>query len=166
MITYIEGVDGSGKSTLIQKLKEKYGAIQLEIPGRSLDEWKSWCDINCSYRKWPQIFVADRSLISELVYRMEDKKDTFLTKELLQKFLIGAQFVYCVSKTSYDDAIDRGDDNIESHTQHVNREVLYDGIFHTLETIYKIPVLRYDWHSKKMSNVIEFLKRTVNTNAI
>lgn len=166
MITYIEGVDGTGKSTLVQKLVDKYGAIKIELPGRSYDEWGQWCDTNCSFRKWPKAFIADRSLISELVYRMEDKKSTFLTKELLQKFLIGTQFIYCKSESSMTDALTRGDDNIKNYEQHMNRTNIYEGVFHILKNVYKIPVITYNWRNKRMNEVIKFIEQGVNRNAV
>lgn len=166
MITYIEGVDGSGKSTLVKKLKDKYGAVQVELPGRNYEEWRQWCNKNCTFRKEKEAFIADRSLISEIVYRMEDFEKTFLTKELIQKFLVGAQFIYCKSESSMTDALGRGDNNIKSYEQHMTRSNLYDGIFYMLKNVYNVQVITYDWHSKKLDKVLKFIKQGVNKYGI
>lgn len=167
MITFIEGVDGSGKTTLANKLKEK-GFVQVNLPERSDNKseenanWREFCYTYCNYVKNDVAFIADRSMISEIVYRMQDFQETFVTESLFAKFLHGIQVVYCNSGTSYQDAIARGDDNIKNVAQHVERSILYNGFIYFLQEVYEIPVCTYDWHNKKDFNkVVKFIERSI-----
>ena len=82
MLIIVDGPDGSGKSWLINDLVKKLDIIKLELPTPaeySSDEERVVCQqvgtkIALDVAKLPQKFVADRLILSNLVYNDAAKR--------------------------------------------------------------------------------------------
>lgn len=158
MIVYFEGVDGSGKSTIIKKLQDEFGYDVVTPPQRTDDkrkEYIAWEDFISSYKD--KVVLCDRGFISEFVYRLVDYKITFLTLELFVKLLTNCKIVHCISPTSFTDAQERGEDNIVTFEQHKRIEQLYFDTMSMINKFTKMPILTFDWHNQSMSDVIKFI---------
>lgn len=158
MIVYFEGVDGSGKSTIIRKLQEEFG-YDVVTPPQSMynksQECVSWEYFASEYDN--KIILCDRGFISEFVYRLVDDEVTFLTLELFARLLTNCKIVHCISPTSFTDAQERGEDNIVTFEQHKRIEQLYFDTMSMINKFTKIPILTFDWHNQNTSDVIKFI---------
>lgn len=158
MIVYFEGVDGSGKSTIIKKLQEEFG-YDVVTPSQSMynkfQEYVAWEHFASDYEN--KIILCDRSFISEFVYRLVDNQATFLTLELLAKLLTNCKIVHCTSSTAFTDAQERGEDNIVTFEQHKRIEQLYFDTMSIINKFTKIPILSFDWHNQNILDVIKFI---------
>lgn len=122
MLVIFEGVDGSGKTTVIKKLKERFGWEEIEWPGKQKDH-KAFVEMvkDFTTNHWEEIhntkvYLMDRGGVGEILYgTLENRFDKFCLPESfsalmdLWKYCV---FVHCSNKNAHKNAIIRGEDGI------------------------------------------------------
>ena len=141
MIIYLEGPDGSGKSTLSDAITKEL--IKRDLPVIQTKDGK--CDIDThprsQYRNTaPQlimnfvdmaykdaIFVLDRGPVSDVVYRQFDEYEPVLNEgqvaDLLSLLKDKVKIIFCDNDVAEQKMLERGDDNpiaIEKHKDITN----------------------------------------------
>ena len=160
MLIFIEGVDGSGKSTLCKKLTDM-GAKQAIIPRGSERQFDSYMDIEYEDMYAEGDIIFDRCFITDLVYRLQDggpadKMDLLEMCTILQ--FGNCKIIHCVSSTAFEDSIVRGEDNITDKNKSAEIAYLYDKIITMFEKYLNVPVMRYNWKYNNIDDVINFIK--------
>ena len=161
MLVLVEGGDGSGKTTLVNSICAicEYNKLQIERfePKQKLKY------MNAAWS--PEINVADRSFISELVYRLCDDEDVYewnlinIAEVLCESDII---LVYCETDTQYEDSMARGEDNITTKKQSDKIKKMYNTIIKLLEKFTEVPIYRYNWKTDEPVNVIKFIMKEAN----
>lgn len=154
MIVLIEGVDGSGKTTLCNQLRFE-GYIPINIPQDEAQYVEYVIHANDSL-----VYISDRSFLSDLVYRLEDGKertgmDLYSMSEIFNR---NVKVIFCHSPTAYLDSMKRGEDNITSKPRSDAINHLYNIVYRMLKTFTNVPVMDYNWKSDKLSDVIKFIE--------
>lgn len=154
MLVILEGVDGSGKTTLCNQLKEK-GFI-VEPPVDRLEQFP--------YSKWFQlsqkrdITIVDRSFITELVYRTIDGKPTGkMTLKEMCDVLQFCKIVLCETDSAFEDSMLRGEDNITNEKTSKQIQRTYQIITTMLSKFTSVKTFTYDWKHQTVDEVINFI---------
>ena len=156
MIVIVEGVDGSGKSTLCKKLVD-LGYDQAIITGGAT-EFERYENLKNSYKY--SVVVMDRSFITDLVYRSIDCKQRrgMNLYEIMQICDDRVKIIHCTSDTSFKDSIERGEDNITTETENLTIKSVYHTIINIFKTFTDVEIMNYDWHINNIDDVINFIK--------
>lgn len=156
MLILIEGADGSGKSTLVDKLST-IGYQTICIRDRTDDVYIKYLEQITLSEHGRCPIICDRSFITDWVYRLIDggKPNTsiFCMTQLLQH----CKIIYCETETAYDDARMRGEDNIINRYHHEQLCKQYKSILRQLTLFEKTPIIYYDWQNDDIQKVIDFI---------
>ena len=160
MLIIVEGGDGSGKSTLVQKLKTFNFKIEkpAALNNRHQFEYYERLALQSIYNE--ENVILDRSFISELVYRVYDKKKPHLKLSEMFALLKYCKIILCETGTQFQDALERGEDNITTEEDSIQIKMLYRHYISLMEQFENVPVLRYNWQKDKMIKVISFINQT------
>lgn len=160
MLIIVEGGDGSGKSTLVQKLKNFNFKIEkpAALNNRHQFEYYERLALQSIYNE--ENVILDRSFISELVYRVYDKKKPRLKLSEMFALLKYCKIILCETGTQFQDALERGEDNITTEEDSIQIKMLYRHYISLMEQFENVPVLRYNWQKDKMIKVISFINQT------
>ena len=159
MLIIVEGGDGSGKSTLVQKLKTFNFKIEkpAALNNRHQFEYYERLALQSIYNE--ENVILDRSFISELVYRVFDKKKPRLKLSEMFALLKYCKIILCETGTQFQDALKRGEDNITNEEDSIQIKMLYRHYISLMEQFENVPVLRYNWQKDKMIKVISFINQ-------
>lgn len=143
MIVYFEGPDGSGKSTVIDKIYNELKPTNIDVdkdgnrlipthpdrPGR-LNEGALFKVLNYMANS-KTVYLVDRGPLSDCIYRMFDNKPAVTTLYKLcdqlnqhinnNKLLL----VFCETPNSYRLMMERGDENPVAIQHHQELELLF-----------------------------------------
>lgn len=156
MIVIIEGVDGSGKSTLCKKLVD-LGYDQAIITGGNT-EFERYKNLKNSYKS--SVVIMDRSFITDIVYRSIDCKQRrgMNLYEIMKICDEGVKIVHCTSDTCFTDSMTRGEDNVTTEAKSLAIRVTYHTIMNMFKTFSNVKVMNYDWHINNIDDVIKFIE--------
>lgn len=158
MIILIEGVDGSGKSTLCKQLKERgYETYTIQS---NVEELNEWIDLIRKYDSGT--VIMDRaSFISDLVYRLTDGKARrgMTLLGIATVLSSNVKIIHCQSATAFNDATERGEDNITDRVTHHLIEINYDMVMRMFSLFTDTPIMDYNWKIDDISDVIKFIER-------
>lgn len=154
MLILLEGVDGSGKTTLAKQLKERGYNV---CPGldRNLPEQAALYAI-LSYSN--KTVILDRSFISEIVYRLNDDKTPNIKLDDAISILKNCKIIHCITETSFEDSIVRGEDNITNLDDHCNILDYYLHVLDIFDRFTDTKIFDYDWHTQSVDDVIKFIE--------
>ena len=161
MTVIIEGVDGSGKSTLVKQLADEgFRVATVESNRVSRKEFIEWETL--SMYQNDEIVITDRSFLTDLVYRIHDGKerkgmDLYHMSMVLDE---NVKVVFCETGTEFDDAMARGEDNITSRAASKDISDIYRVVREMVRLFTKTPVFVYNWHDMSVSDVINFIYET------
>lgn len=146
MIVYLEGVDGTGKTTLsnailaglkrVEKLKNLVGVGNCEPvistrpdkPGR-ISSKNLFQNVMNWAMDMDHVFILDRGPISDCIYRVFDDYEPVVNlKETLRLFKLiefGTVIVHCDTDISEQKMLERGDDNPVAIARHKDIRRLY-----------------------------------------
>ena len=129
----IEGADGSGKSTLVQTLKQ--------------------------YRMDPE----DRSFITDVVYRLEDGKNpwSYVNIEDMAKVLNRCIIVYCKNPNCFEISMQRGEDNITSKKRSKKIQTIYEYVMTFIRKYTRATVFEYNWQKDDVNELIKNIKEVL-----
>lgn len=155
MLIILEGIDGSGKTTLSKKLSEKYKLPVIKFSYPKNDEEKNNMFLQYLKILYNNNFklILDRSWISEIVYG-NIMRDSCVLSDFQVEFLNylvnlhNGRLYYCDigAEKSYNNAIKRGEDYITNYHIHLNIYKKY------LEVIPKITIkdkIEYNYEKEK-----------------
>lgn len=159
MVILLEGADGSGKSTLYEKLKELLprkgynfiNHLDRDAIGHHL-WWKK--KINSPY-----VYVIDRGFISELIYRpiKQDKRPNISLEEIGDICNEHLCIVYCKTERQLADMLYRGDDYISSNEYPaVTRN--YDSLMGILTWFTRTHLVGYDWTKDNIDDLVKYIR--------
>lgn len=121
MLVIFEGVDGSGKTTVIKKLKEKFGWEEIIWPGKQknptkfIEMVKKFTEDHAVEINDNKVYLMDRGGVGEILYgTLENRLGSTTPKAYkpLVDFWKNCVFVYCRNNNAYKNAITRGEDGI------------------------------------------------------
>lgn len=162
MLIFIEGPDGSGKTTLCNELINCGAAnILISVSRGTKNQSDFYYDIGRSNHK----IVFDRCFISDLAYRLWDNGkvgDLSLDEMLYILTNKDCRLIFCHSDTAFDDAMTRGESFITTKKNHDLITNNYDVIQKLFGKFTKVPVMIYDRKFNDVSDVIEFIEKGGN----
>ena len=165
MLIFVEGPDGSGKTTLCKELIKCGAADILVTVPRGVKNQSEFYELirHCKHR-----VVFDRCFISDVVYRLWDncKPDDMTLEDMLYVLNHGNScIIFCDTNTAFDDAQSRGENFI---TDRKNHDIISNN-YRTLQMMFrkftKVPVMVYDRNFSDVSDVIKFIEKE-ETNAV
>lgn len=149
MIIYLEGVDGSGKSTLKKELADRLFQLaelkeitvvpegETMIPTRPLapdrvDAKTLLQRLHDMANDLNTVYICDRGPLSDIIYRAFDDYKCVIPLEVFWTFWLANQHfivtVFCDSNTSYTSMMERGDNNQYAINNHYAIRHLYQQI--------------------------------------
>lgn len=156
MIVFVEGVDGSGKSTLIENLSNLYSNIRISRREDGPLMWNKVISLGKSLGK-DAVILVDRSPLTEYVYRTEDDKMCKYQYSQVLKWLKSGKVIYCNNDYAYSNAISRGEDNLTDENRHSKVKHIYDTYVSTLR-LEHVPIMYYNWQENCLDDVIKFIE--------
>lgn len=154
MIVFVEGADGSGKSTLVGELSKNYPIIY--VSRKSQNDWTQiWIELQKAAVS--HVIVADRCFISDYVYRLNDGEKGDYNIYSVLALLKCACVIYCKTDTQFDDAMERGEDNITQRSVADDISNLYDVVMRILKKE-GVNVMNYNWKEQNVDDVLNFIK--------
>ena len=154
MLILLEGVDGSGKTTLCNQLKEKGIPIVTAVDRLSKFPYYEW--LKLVYEN--TVSVVDRSFITELVYRTNDRKDVgTMTLEDMCKILPFCKVILCETDSAFEDSMLRGEDNITNKETSKQIQQVYQIITTMLSKFTEAKMFTYDWKHQTVDDVLKFI---------
>lgn len=155
MIIFVEGVDGSGKTTLIQQLSDRYTNVSVSRMEEDSSLWSKLINFAKSFQN--KFILVDRSPLTEYVYRAEDRKESKFPYSAVVKWLKQGKIIYCNNNDSFENAMKRGEDNITIKSRHDKIRQFYDTFIPTLESE-GVKVMYYNWQENCLDDVIKFIE--------
>lgn len=157
MIVILEGVDGSGKTTLCEQLV-KHGYKQIRVDDGDY-EYNNWLDAKLEYKY--DVAIADRSFISDLVYRIYDGKRR---RGMNLQQMCGSLFneiivVHLESDTEFYDSMRRGEDNVLTLDANTRIKLIYKDVMRMLDIFVGVPIIKYNWRTDDVATIINFVER-------
>lgn len=154
MIVLIEGPDGSGKTTLCNQLRFE-GYVPINIPQDASQRGSYWIAAFSTH-----IYISDRSYITDLVYRIHDGKprEGMSLQDMLTGLERHTKIILCESGTEYADSMARGEDNITEKADSDNIKQIYDIITSMFKIFADVPVMKYNWRTDDLDDVIKFIE--------
>lgn len=154
MLVLLEGVDGSGKTTLANELHKKNFKVVKSLDGQLPNQYELYKTIADS----DEIVIFDRSFLSEVVYRMHDKKKPNITLKQVVSLLDNCKIIHCNTTTSYKDSMTRGEDNIIDEVVHNKIRKLYENLCILLTLFSNTKIFHYNYRIHKLNDVIKFIE--------
>ena len=152
MLIFIEGPDGSGKSTLVKALSKTYSTATICKKTDNIAFWNAIYNISDR-----ATLIFDRSPITELVYRACDNGPASYGLNEVTYWLRHSKIVFCNTPTAYDDAMSRGETNITNQWDHISLTNAYK-LFITMLKKAGYQVMDYNWQEQTLDDVIKFIE--------
>ena len=158
MLIIVEGNEGTGKTTLINELSKKLVCVRVKYDKNVKGIYQTLDN----FAKHPELFICDRSFISDIVYRRLDHK-----KGQMSLFQIGKlcgdnesriKIIFCSNKNAFKNAIERGEDNIKVESVHKVLENEFYSVKNMIRCFTNIETFDYDYEYQSVDDVIEFIK--------
>lgn len=154
MLILLEGVDGAGKTTLCNQLREKGIPVVTAVDRLSKFPYYEW--LKLVYEN--EVSVVDRSFITELVYRIVDGKNVGTMKlDDMCKILSFCKIVLCETDSAFEDSMLRGEDNITSEKISKQIQLTYQIITTMLSKFASVKTFTYDWKHQTVDDVLKFI---------
>ena len=131
---YVEGADGTGKTTLVKKLKEQYN-----------------------------IDAEDRSFITDIVYRLEDNNLPRENKTLkdIAKLLDNCIIIYCTHPYCFELSMSRGEENITTRERSSKIQYIYMYVMKFIQLYTRATVIQYCWEYDDINNLVKNIKEVL-----
>ena len=152
MFILVEGADGSGKSTLVNELSKWYSIDRKKRP-----DYKVFFNEEAMESK-DEVYIFDRSVISELVYRTFDHEEPLCNFKDLLHIVCNSLIIYCKNKNSYKKSIERGEDNITEKKDAKIISNTYDVIMNMFEVYSLAVIYEYDYEKQDVYDVVKFIE--------
>lgn len=156
MIIFVEGVDGSGKTTLVNELRFMGYTIAELIPRGKSNDGDYWTKLNEKYAE--SVVIMDRSFLSEIVYRTYDRRELEMPILNLMSIFFECDYaiIYCHSDTAFLDSMARGEDNIMEHSASIHIQFLYIRLLQLATKLDK-KIYTYSWRTDNIEKIMQFI---------
>lgn len=156
MLVIVEGVDGTGKTTLCKNLYG-FGIESIKpVPRDNKKQYKNWKKVINFCRNFN--YTVDRGFISELVYRIYDGLPVNMRLKDMLKILKKCVIIYCKTDTAFEDSMERGETNIVNKKDNAEIANIYEHIMMMLNHFANVPVFVYNWKKGNIYDVVDFIK--------
>ena len=162
MLIFVEGPDGSGKTTLCKELIECGAADVYLSMSRETKNRNEFYEL---MRHSKHKIVFDRCFISDIAYRLWDngKTDDMNLEDMLYVLHhCDTRIIFCDTDSAFEDSQSRGETFI---TNRKNHDVISNN-YRTLQMILRkftdVPIMLYDRKFSDVSDVIKFIKKGGN----
>lgn len=158
MLILVEGADGSGKTTLVNKLNEHFPVMRIN---RNYDNVKKFYDKLIALN---ENIVLDRSFITDVVYRLalDDDIDTDGINIFYMDYILrNSVVIYCKTITQFHDAKERGEDNITDFKTAVMISNYYDAVMKFINTRTSANVLTYNWQCDDYETLVKSINDVI-----
>lgn len=165
MLIFVEGPDGSGKTTLCERLvKEKIVDAQAHVTHMAPNQHDWYYYMNQYAQRCGYKVLFDRCFLSDIPYRLWDNGETegMSMREMLRIMEYNCKIIYCNNINAYEDATIRGESFVRDSQSHKSITDSYNFLMTLLEKFTNIPVFRYDRYNTDFSDVIKFIKEGGN----
>ena len=160
MVILLEGVDGSGKSTLYNILRQNFGYNFIKCLPR---------DDNNQYLWWkkkvesPYVYFMDRGFVSEWVYRpvKDDEEPNISLEEIGNLCSRELLVIWCKNKNAYKNILERGDDYINNKKEYdmiVNR---YIQVITTINWFTNSHIYEYDYEKDELEDLLKYIENFI-----
>lgn len=164
MLIIVEGPDGSGKTTLVNKIVEKKLAKKIHGTHRNMpNQYILWWTLidECKDVKNTN-YIIDRCFISDWAYRVAvgDDEPYMTLKEMtdLLKFS-NVLYIFCDNENSYSLSQSRGEDYINDKSVHDKLRNVYIFIRETIRRFCKeATCITYDFDKHNFDDLCKLLK--------
>jgi len=159
MLILVEGVDGSGKTTLCKRLIDDLKLEQVVVDRTSKDYNEQW--ENLLKRSENSNLICDRAVLTELVYRVKLGGDTNMKLSTVEKVLSNKHTIniFCRTETEFKDAMTRGEDNITDEDTSTSLSYMYLIMLAIYVKFSNISVVQYNWQENTYESLIRFIKK-------
>lgn len=154
MIIFVEGADGSGKTTLVKELSKDYPVLTITRKAEHDNPTLLREMVDCTKNS---IVICERGVISEYIYRTLDQNPCVYSLNDLMYITKRSRVVYCKTDTQFIDALERGEDIITDVLTGTRLATMYDVIIGMLERE-GVKVMRYSWKEDHIDEVKDFIK--------
>ena len=161
MIVLIEGNEGTGKTTLIDNLFNEIKFVRAKyIKGMNvMDLFKFMANDE-------NLYIIDRSFISDMVYRAIDGHKSVNTLFDICYFMdIYAPYtkvIFCNNDNAFENAIRRGEKNITTRAAHKDVENGFKFVRSLINNFTRVETFDYDYDYDSIDDVIKFIKEGWN----
>ena len=168
MIIYLEGVDGTGKSTLANYILETLDEVYY--PSANIEPIESYntrpdsknrmskSKLLSTFKKWAKdntVHILDRGPLSDIVYRLFDEHEPVLNinewLDFCTEYKDRITMIHCNTKSAEINMIKRGDDNEVSLKYHPIIYRAYNLVFDVIKKT-GVNVVEYDYDKKYSIN--------------
>lgn len=156
MLVIIEGADGTGKTTLVEKLKSE-GYVSVCIPKNTFCIYSVYKQL--IYNSTATNFVIDRSFITDIVYRLVlDGQPSFNLYEISCLLSENMKIIYCTNDNSFNYAKERGENLICKRETHDKICKVYEYVMKFISIFADKKILKYDFEKTNFEDVLRFIK--------
>lgn len=152
MIIFVEGADGSGKSTLVKTLSEQYPIVNITRKAEHIN-----ADLFVELMRMHTDVVCERGPISDYVYRLLDGDPSVYSLSRLLGILKNSVVIYCRTDTQYKDSINRGEDLITDKKEAEKLKNTYD-VMMSIFAREGVKLRTYNWKKDKPEDITKFIK--------
>ena len=160
MFVLVEGIDGSGKSTLVNELSKYYSIIVSKNKNNMvyLSNLTMLSD---------EVYVCDRSVLSDMAYRIFDGEEPYCSLMQILNLVKHSIIIYCKNKHSYKKSIERGEDNIINKKDSKKLSDIYDTIM-SMFKVYGVceNILEYDYEKYELDMVRCYIESLTNNKML
>lgn len=157
MLVIIEGADGTGKTTLVEKLRSE-GYVSVCIPKNTPCIFGVYKQL--IYNSKATDFVIDRSFITDIVYRLVlDGQPSFNLNAIACLLSEDMKIIYCTNDNSFNYAKERGEDLICERETHNKICKVYEYVMKCISIFANKKILKYDFEKMNFEDVLKFIKQ-------
>lgn len=158
MIILVEGNEGTGKTTLINRIMQEIPAVYVKYP----KEVRNTYELYSALAGLKKTVILDRGFISDLAYRMWDTNEGQMTlKEIgdITNWRNSLKIIWCWNENGFEDAKRRGEDYIVDYEAYELIDTNLRKIKRLLNSFTDLDMLDYNYRYTDIDDVINFIKK-------
>ena len=157
MIILVEGNEGTGKTTLINEISKRLHCVTVKYP----KEVKGTFMMLYYFARSNTTFLLDRGFVSDIVYRMWDKKEGQMSLYQVGKLLgeneNNIAIIFCHNRHSFINAKNRGEDYIVNENDHNQIERNFEAVEAILKQFTNVEIYDYDYEYQNINDIMTFI---------
>lgn len=157
MIVFVEGNEGTGKTTLINQLLEKTTIATV----KSSKDFTGLFRLYIEFANSPQVYVMDRGFITDLVYRIWDKKQGHMSLYQIGNLCANSanvRVIMCHNFNGFENALKRGENVVTCQKDYDRIDQIFDDILSMIENFTDLDIYHYNYQYQSVDDVIKFIE--------